>query len=160
MRRRLGIKRYCAGMRETCSKYTEESAEAAPGASAPSRTHHPPPGHKSGTGSPPSRPGAHLPGSSATRGLCPASATASEPVAGGGQRREAPTGGTAGTGAGRRAANGRAPPVPGHGGGGARSPPALPHLLSAARRALLPRTCRRGAEGRRKGRRRSELGGG
>lgn len=42
MRRRLGIKRYCAGMRETCSKYTEESAEAAPGASAPSRTHHPP----------------------------------------------------------------------------------------------------------------------
>lgn len=70
-----------------------------------------PPSHKSGPGRPPSRPGAHLPGSPATRGLCPASATASEPVAGGGQRREAPTGGTAGTGAGRRAANGRAPPV-------------------------------------------------
>lgn len=62
MRRRLKINRYCAGVRETCSKYTEESAEAAPGTSTPSRTQYlnpftnpppPPPVTKAAPGAPP-----------------------------------------------------------------------------------------------------------
>lgn len=159
MRRRLGIKRYCAGMRETCSKYTEESAEAAPGASAPSRTHHPPQSQKRprapslpAGGPPAGLPGhkgplpglSHRLGAGCRRGAAPRSPHGrhrGHRCRAAGSQRPRPTG-------------------PGHGGGGARSPPALPHLLSAARRPLLPRTCRRGAEGRRKGRRRSELGGG
>lgn len=158
MRRRLKINRYCAGVRETCSKYTEESAEAAPGTSAPSRTHHHHPRSQKrprapslAAGGPPAGlpgrkgplPGlSHRLGAGCRRGTAPGSPRGrhhGHRCRAAGTQRPRPTG--------PRARRRGRPQPPG------------PHLLSAARRALLPRTSRRGAEGRRR-RRRSELGGG